>query len=162
MATVEPKNSNFKRLSFSTAANLAMKCHGIAGPSHNLYSLTQRRLMPRTEGQLPLSCHPLAQLAQWSLRAVFPPRSKCKAKFTEPLKPKQEILTSLPTPQQSMSFNKLVMLCKKKAVKLCFLASARLKDLAVLTTLKLPTLATANHNLGQIPAAVRSQQDGRH
>lgn len=69
----------------------------------------------------------------------------------------------LPTPQQStkaVSFNKL-MLCKKKEVKLYFLASARLKDLAILT-LKLPTLTTANHSLGQIPAAGRSQQSGRH
>lgn len=83
---------------------------------------------------------------------------------TEPLKPKQKILTSLPTSQQStkaVSYNKL-MLCKKKEIKLYFLASPRLEDLAILPTLKLPTLTTANHNPGQIPAAGRSQQGGRH
>lgn len=82
----------------------------------------------------------------------------------EPLKPEQEILTSLPTPQQSTkaaSSNKL-MLCTKKEVKLYFLAFARLKDLAILITLKLHNPTTANHNLGQIPAAGRSQQGGRH
>lgn len=48
-----------------------------------------------------------------------------------------------------------MMVHKKKAVKLYFPASPRLKDLALLTTLKVPILMTATHDLEQIPAAGR-------